>query len=61
MCVLISVRSATTIYQFFLLWGRLDRTVPFALSKQVLQDIPQSEFHALEGVAHVGFYEIRKS
>jgi pimeloyl-ACP methyl ester carboxylesterase len=41
----------------FLLWGRLDRTVPFALSKQVLQDIPQSEFHALEGVAHVGFYE----
>ena len=41
----------------FLLWGTLDRTVPFALSKQVLQDIPQSEFHALEGVAHVGFYE----
>ena len=41
----------------FLLWGRLDRTVPFALGKQVLQDIPQSEFHALEGVAHVGFYE----
>ena len=41
----------------FLLWGRLDRAVPFALSKQVLQDIPQSEFHALEGVAHVGFHE----
>ena len=41
----------------FLLWGRLDRAVPFALSKQVLQDIPQSEFHALEGAAHVGFYE----
>jgi pimeloyl-ACP methyl ester carboxylesterase len=41
----------------FLLWGKLDRAVPFALSKQVLQDIPQSEFHALEDAAHVGFYE----
>jgi hypothetical protein len=35
--------------------ARMRNTVPFALSKQVLQDIPQSEFHALEGVAQCGF------
>jgi len=41
----------------FLLWGKLDKDVPFALSKDVLEEIPQAEFHPLEDAGHVGFYE----
>ncbi len=41
----------------FLLWGKLDKDVPFEISKDVLAEIPQAEFHPLENAAHVGFYE----
>ena len=41
----------------FLLWGKLDKDVPFEGSKVVLEEIPQAEFHPLEDAAHVGFYE----
>jgi len=41
----------------FLLWGKLDKDVPFEVSKDVLGEIPQAEFHPMEDAAHVGFYE----
>ncbi len=40
-----------------LVWGEQDRDAPFETSKAVIGDIPQAEFHALEGEAHVAFYE----
>ena len=41
----------------FVLWGTADRDVPFDVSKKVLADVPQAEFHPLEGRGHVSFYE----
>ena len=41
----------------FLVWGKFDKDVPFEVSKDVLEEIPQAEFHPLEDAAHVGFYE----
>jgi pimeloyl-ACP methyl ester carboxylesterase len=40
-----------------LVWGQLDKDVPFEVSKEVLAEIPQAEFHPLADAAHVGFYE----
>jgi pimeloyl-ACP methyl ester carboxylesterase len=40
-----------------LLWGKKDQDVPFAVSKDLLQNVPQAEFHAIDDAAHVGFYE----
>ncbi|MBZ5537078.1 MAG: alpha/beta hydrolase [Acidobacteriia bacterium] len=40
-----------------LVWGKLDRDVPFATSEKVLQAIPQAEFHPIEDSAHVPYYE----
>lgn len=40
-----------------LVWGRADRTVPFAVSDAVRQAIPQAEFHAIDDAAHLPFYE----
>jgi len=40
-----------------LVWGQLDKDVPFEVSKEVLVEIPQAEFHPLANAAHVGFYE----
>ena len=40
-----------------LVWGRLDQDVPFAVSRQVLDAIPQAEFHPIDDSAHVPFYE----
>lgn len=42
----------------FLLWGKLDEDVPFAVSKDVMSEIPQAEFHPLDSAAHIGFYEM---
>jgi pimeloyl-ACP methyl ester carboxylesterase len=40
-----------------LVWGKLDKDVPFEVSNDVRHDIPQAEFYPLENAAHVGFYE----
>ena len=40
-----------------LIWGREDRTVPFALSQEVCKAIPRAEFHAIEGAAHAPHLE----
>ncbi|MCU0519306.1 MAG: alpha/beta fold hydrolase [Anaerolineae bacterium] len=40
-----------------LIWGREDRTVPFALSERVRVLMPNADFHAIEGVGHVPHLE----
>jgi pimeloyl-ACP methyl ester carboxylesterase len=39
------------------IWGREDRTVPFALSEQVRAAMPRAEFHAIEDAAHAPHLE----
>lgn len=36
-----------------ILWGKADRTVPFALSDTVRAAFPRGEFHAIDGAAHL--------
>jgi pimeloyl-ACP methyl ester carboxylesterase len=43
--------------EVLLIWGREDRTVPFALSDQMRAAMPQAEFHAIEGAAHAPHLE----
>jgi pimeloyl-ACP methyl ester carboxylesterase len=40
-----------------LLWGREDRTVPFADSTELLKLLPHSEFHVIEHTSHIPHYE----
>jgi pimeloyl-ACP methyl ester carboxylesterase len=40
-----------------LIWGKLDKDVPFELSQKVLENVPQAEFHPLDGEAHAFYYE----
>ncbi|MFC1959612.1 alpha/beta fold hydrolase [Chloroflexota bacterium] len=40
-----------------LLWGREDRTIPFALHEQVQAALPGVEFHAIDEAAHLPHYE----
>jgi pimeloyl-ACP methyl ester carboxylesterase len=40
-----------------LLWGREDKTVPFALNETVRRAIPAAEFHAIDGAAHLPHLE----
>jgi len=40
-----------------LFWGKADQDVPFEVSKDVLREIPQAEFHPIEDAAHVPQYE----
>ena len=40
-----------------LIWGRDDRTVPFAISEKVCAAIPQVEFHPIDGAGHVPHHE----
>jgi pimeloyl-ACP methyl ester carboxylesterase len=40
-----------------LVWGTLDKDVPFPLSRKVLENLPQAEFHPLAGEAHAFYYE----
>jgi pimeloyl-ACP methyl ester carboxylesterase len=40
-----------------LIWGREDKDVPFEVSRQVLDSIPQAKFHPIDDAAHVPFYE----
>jgi len=40
-----------------LLWGREDRTIPFAYSHYVVDAIPQVQFHPIEEAGHIPHYE----
>ncbi len=40
-----------------LIWGRRDRVIPFALSREVRRLIPNLEFRAIEEAGHVPHYE----
>jgi pimeloyl-ACP methyl ester carboxylesterase len=40
-----------------LLWGRKDKTVPFAHSDVIRKAIPQVEFHAIDNCGHLPHYE----
>jgi pimeloyl-ACP methyl ester carboxylesterase len=40
-----------------LIWGREDRVVPFELSREVRDLVPQAEFHAIDDAAHVPHFE----
>jgi len=40
-----------------LIWGRKDQVVPFELSEQIEELIPQVEFHAIDEAGHVPHYE----
>jgi len=40
-----------------LLWGREDKTVPFAYSQYVMDAIPHAEFHTIEDAGHIPHYE----
>jgi pimeloyl-ACP methyl ester carboxylesterase len=40
-----------------LIWGREDRTVPFALSHKVRSALPHAEFHAIQSAGHIPHYE----
>lgn len=40
-----------------LLWGTADKTVPFARNSSVRKAIPDAEFHAIDGAAHLPILE----
>lgn len=40
-----------------LIWGRDDKTVPFALSEKVCAAIPRAEFHPIDNAGHIAHYE----
>ena len=40
-----------------LIWGKEDRTVPFAFSFKVRSALPNAEFHAIGGTGHIPHYE----
>jgi len=40
-----------------LFWGKDDKTVPFAQSKDMITAIPQAEFHAIDDCGHLPHYE----
>ena len=44
---------ATSRIPMLIVWGRADRTVPFARSVAVRAEFPRAEFHAIAGAAHV--------
>jgi pimeloyl-ACP methyl ester carboxylesterase len=43
--------------QVLLIWGREDRTVPFALSERVLSALPNATLHAVDNAGHVPHLE----
>ncbi len=40
-----------------LIWGREDRTIPFAHSQAVLDAIPRARFHPIDNAGHIPHYE----
>jgi pimeloyl-ACP methyl ester carboxylesterase len=50
-------RVAKSALPVLLVWGKVDRTVPFSLSDGVRRNIPSAEFHAIDGAAHLAILE----
>jgi pimeloyl-ACP methyl ester carboxylesterase len=50
-------RVGNTAVPVLLLWGTQDKTVPFARNSSVRAAIPDAEFHAIEGAAHLPILE----
>jgi pimeloyl-ACP methyl ester carboxylesterase len=50
-------RVGKTGVPVLLLWGTADKTVPFARNVLVRQAIPNAEFHAIDGAAHLPILE----
>jgi pimeloyl-ACP methyl ester carboxylesterase len=50
-------RVAGTSIPVLLIWGKEDKTVPFALSEGVRQAMPAAEFHAIDGAGHLPILE----
>jgi pimeloyl-ACP methyl ester carboxylesterase len=46
-------RLAQSRTPMLILWGKADRTVPFPLSGTVRAAFPRTEFHAIDGAAHL--------
>ncbi|MGQ9493456.1 MAG: alpha/beta fold hydrolase [Anaerolineae bacterium] len=40
-----------------LIWGRLDKTIPFETHRKVLEVMPEAEFHPIDDTGHVPHYE----
>jgi pimeloyl-ACP methyl ester carboxylesterase len=40
-----------------LVWGKQDKVVPFKLSENARNILPQAEFHAIDHVGHIAHYE----
>ena len=40
-----------------LIWGKSDKDTPIALSKTIMRDVPQAEFHPIDDAAHIPHYE----
>jgi pimeloyl-ACP methyl ester carboxylesterase len=40
-----------------LIWGKQDKTVPFARSAEVMKLVPQAEFHPIDDAGHVPYME----
>jgi len=40
-----------------LIWGRDDKTVPFAINEKVRAAIPRAEFHPIDNAGHIAHYE----
>ncbi|HEY4217445.1 MAG TPA: alpha/beta hydrolase [Gemmatimonadaceae bacterium] len=50
-------RVAHTGVPVLLLWGTADKTVPFVRNSSVREAIPDAEFHAIDGAAHLPILE----
>ena len=40
-----------------LIWGKVDRAIPFSVSQEVLNALPHAEFYPIEEAAHIPHYE----
>ncbi len=43
--------------QVMLIWGREDRTIPFAYSQMIVDAIPHVQFHPIDKAGHIPHYE----
>jgi pimeloyl-ACP methyl ester carboxylesterase len=49
--------SSSQACPVLLVWGRDDKTVPFALNEKVRAAIPRAEFHPIDNAGHIVHYE----
>ena len=60
-----ALRDSTAVYRrvgetnipTLLIWGRDDKTVPYAQSKQVVASLKHARFHTIENSGHIPHYE----